>query len=268
MIGVFDSGLGGLTILKELQRVLPEYDYMYLGDSARAPYGNKSQDVIYGYTKDAVDFLFKRGCELIIVACNTASAKALRKIQQEHLPKNYPEKRVLGVIIPVIEGVAEIKGINRVGLIGTRATVESGTYEAELEKLNLNIEIYKQVCPLLVPLIEEGWIKRPETKKILKKYLRPLKDKKIDALILGCTHYPVLIKDIKQIMDKRVYVLNSPEIVAKKLADYLKKHSEIEKKLSKTGKNIFFTTDSAERFKEMSKNFLGKNINKVDKIEL
>ena len=251
MIGVFDSGFGGLTILRGYLDKLPEYDYMYLGDNARMPYGNKSQDVIYGYTKEAVDFLFKKGCEIIIVACNTASAKALRKIQEDYLPKNYPEKRVLGVIIPVVEDTVKIKNIKCVGLISTRATIESGTYEVELKKLAPDIKIYKQACPLLVPLVEEGWVKRPETKKILKKYLRPLKDKNIDALILGCTHYPVLIKDIKQIMGKRVRVLDSPKIVAEKLVDYLKRHSEIEKRLKKNKSITFYTTDDEKRLKEV-----------------
>jgi glutamate racemase len=243
-----------------------------LGDSARAPYGNKSQEIIYGYTKEAVDFLFKRGCELIIIACNTASAKALRKIQQEYLPKSYPDKRVLGVIIPVAEVVADLNNVNRVGVIGTRATVESGTYEVELKRLNSNIEIYHQACPLLVPLVEEGWTGRPETKKILKRYLRPLKNKKIDALILGCTHYPILIKEIERIMGKRVKVLNSPEIVALKLVDYLKRHPEIEEKLGKNpsanGKRLYFTTDDTKRFKEMGKKFLGQEIRGAEKIEL
>jgi glutamate racemase len=280
MIGVFDSGFGGLTILKEFLRKLPEYDYIYLGDNARAPYGNKSEEVIYNYTCEAVDFLFKQGCELVIIACNTASAKALRRIQQEYLPdlpspllsKEGNNKRVLGVIIPVVEEAADIKNIKRAGLIGTRATVESGTYEAELKKLNPDIEIHKQACPLLVPLVEEGWIKRPETKKILKKYLRPLKDKNVDALILGCTHYPVLIKEIGQIMGKRVHVFNSPVIVAEKLANYLKRHPEIDKKLEKNppagGKRIFYTTDNEERFKETGKKFLGQNIDDINRVEL
>jgi glutamate racemase len=272
MIGVFDSGFGGLTILRGFLDKLPEYDYVYLGDNARAPYGNKSEEVIYNYTREAVDFLFRRGCELVIVACNTASAKALRRIQQEYLVQSYSTKRVLGVIIPVAQAAADIKGASRIGIIGTRATIESGAYEVELKKLNPQTEIFKQACPLLVPLVEEGWIKRPETKKILKKYLRPLKDKKIDALILGCTHYPVLIKDIESIMGKRVKVLNSPVIVAEKLADYLKRHPEIESGLGKNplsgGKRLFFTTDDEKRFKEIGKRFLGEDIKEVRKIRL
>ena len=168
MIGVFDSGLGGLTVLKSFLRVLPDYNYIYLGDSARAPYGGRSQDTIYGYTKEAVDFLFAHGCELIIIACNSASAQALRKIQQEHLPKKYPGKNALGVIRPLVEEVARDKNINRVGVIGTRATIESCAYKTELKKLNSDLEIFQTSAPLLVPLIEEGWSKRSETKKFLK----------------------------------------------------------------------------------------------------
>lgn len=268
MIGVFDSGFGGLTVLKEFLNKLPQYDYIYLGDNARAPYGNKSEEVIYNYAREAVDFLFKEGCELIIIACNTASAKALRKIQQEFLAESYPDKRVLGVIIPAVEAAAELNNLKRMGLIGTRATIESKTYEKELNNLRQDIIIYSQFCPLLVPLIEEGWAEKSETKKILKKYLRPLKEKKIDALILGCTHYPILAKEIKQIMGKRVKVLDTPKIVAEKLADYLKKHPEIERKLSKNGKRLFYTTDSVARFKEMGEKFLGREIGDVKRIEL
>lgn len=267
MIGVFDSGFGGLTILKEFLSQLPEYDYIYLGDNARAPYGNKSEGVIFDYTKEAVDFLFKEGAELIIIACNTASAKALRKIQKEFLPFNYPKKRVLGVIIPIAEVIAELKPL-RIGVIGTKVTVESGIYEAEIKKLFKEPIIYSRACPLLVPLIEEGWAKKVETKRILKKYLRPIKEKKIEALILGCTHYPILFKEIKEIMGKRTKIFDSPQIVAEKLNNYLNRHPEIEKKLNKNRKRLFYTTDSSEKFKEMGKRFLGGEIRDVKRIEL
>jgi len=284
MIGVFDSGFGGLTILKQFLKQLSQYDYIYLGDNARMPYGNKSQEVIYNYTKKAVDFLFKQGCELVIIACNTASAKALRKTQQEWLPEHQPEKRVLGVVIPVVEEAVEIEG-GRIGVIGTRATIESGVYEQELNKLKPDLEaeplrnetfrrgsasygIYQQPCPLLVPLVEEGWLKKPETKMILKKYLRPLKQKKIDTLILGCTHYPFLIKDIQRIMGKNCRVLDPPKIVAEKLRDYLKRHPEIESKISKNQELLFYTTDDAKRFKQFGEKFLSKGIKKVKRVEL
>ena len=287
MIGVFDSGFGGLTILKQFlseeenynegedcnprlhcNNFLQQYNYLYLGDNARAPYGNKSQDVIYNYTKEAVDFLFKQGCELIIIACNTASAKALRKIQQEWLPKHQPDKRVLGVVIPIAEQAVKLSRFNRIGIIGTRATIESGVYEQELNKLKTGLEIYSQACPLLVPLIEEAWLKKPETRMILKKYLRLLKQKKIDTLILGCTHYPFLIKDIQRIMGKNCQVLDSPKIVAEKLKDYLLRHPEIENKISKNKERLFYTTDDPARFKQFGEKFLGKEIKKVKRAEL
>jgi len=269
MIGVFDSGFGGLTIVGALHATpLREYDYIYLGDSARTPYGNKSQEVIYSYTEQAVDFLFQQGCELIIIACNTSSAKALRKIQQQWLPKHQPGKRVLGVIIPVCEEAVKITRFSRIGIIGTRATVESRVYDQELTKLRQDLQIFSQACPLLVPLVEEGWIGKPETNKILKKYLRSLKEKKIDSLILGCTHYPFLIKDIKRIMGKNCQVLNSPQIVAEKLADYLARHSEIEQKLGQQNKRIFYTTDNPDRFKQFGERFLGEEIKEVKRIEM
>ncbi len=263
-IGIFDSGYGGFTILKAFlnSKKLSTYDYVYLGDNARAPYGNKSKKVIYKYTKQALDFLFKQGCELIIIACNTASAKALRKIQQEYLPEKYPEKKVLGVVIPIIEDITESKA-QKVGIIGTRATIESHIYKKELEERGINKKIFEQAAPLLVPLVEESWIGRPETNKILKKYLRPLKNKKINILVLACTHYPFLIKDIKRIIGKNCQVLNTPEIVMRKLEDYLKRHSEIENQLDKNKKIIFYTSDNIDYFKEFYKKFLGKNIKPI-----
>ena len=267
MIGIFDSDFGGLTILKELVKQLPQYDYVYLGDNARAPYGNKSQEVIYNYTSQAVDFLFKQACQLIIIACNTASTKALRKIQQDWLPKHQADKRVLGVIIPIAETAASSSRFGRIGVVGTRATIESGVYDIELSKLKTGLKTYNQACPLLVPLIEEGWLKKRETKMVLKKYLRPLKAKRIDALILGCTHYPLLIKEVQKIMGKNCRVLDSPNIVADKLKDYLERHQEIDIKLGKQGQRIFFTSDNPEKFRQFSLKFLDIKINEVKKID-
>ncbi|MDD5071674.1 MAG: glutamate racemase [Patescibacteria group bacterium] len=272
MIGVFDSGFGGLTILKAFLGRLPAYDYIYLGDSARAPYGNKSPELIYKYTEEAVDFLFKKGCELIVVACNTVSAEALRQIQQKWLPGNYSTGRVLGIIIPIAEAVAEeVKKSpkrNRVGIIGTRSTISSGAYNRELEKLSFDLEILSQACPLLVPLVEEGWTKNRETKMILRHYLRPLKLKKIDYLILGCTHYPILFQDIKKAMGKRCLVFDSPKFVAEKLEDYLKRHPEIEGKIGRNKKRIFYTTDDPQRFKDLGEKFLGQEMKKIEKVNL
>ena len=268
MIGVFDSGLGGLTVLRAFLKHLPQYDYLYLGDNARAPYGNKSLEVIYEYTRQAVEFLFARGCTLIILACNTASAKALRKIQQEWLPLHDPDRRVLGVVIPLAEVGVQVTRYGRIGVIGTRATIETKVYQQELDKLSSDLRGYGLACPLLVPLVEEGWVGKPETHRILKKYLRPLKDRKVDTLILGCTHYPFLQKDIERIMGKNCKVLDGPGIVADKLEDYLRRHPEIETRVSRTGKVTYFTTDDPERFKRFGEKFLGQSIRAVEKLTL
>jgi glutamate racemase len=268
MIGVFDSGVGGLTVLKSFLRDLPDYDYAYLGDNARTPYGNKSLEVIYEYTRQAVDFLFSRGCILIILACNTASAKALRRIQREWLPTHYPERRVLGVVIPLAEAGVEVTRYGRIGVIGTRATIESKVYDQELNKLKTGLKVCGLACPLLVPLVEEGWVGKPETNMILKKYLRHMKSQKIDTLILGCTHYPFLLNDIERIMGKNCKVLNGPDIVSKRLSDYVHRHSEIESRVSKNGRLQFFTTDDPIRFRLFGEKFLGQKITKVDRITL
>lgn len=270
MIGIFDSGLGGLTITRELIKKLPEYNYIYLGDNARAPYGNKSAGLILNYTIEAVDFLFKQGCELIILACNTASSEALRKIQQEWLPKNYPTKRVLGVIIPVAEEVAEtvINYKQKIGIIGTKATISTGAYDREIMKLNPDLKLASLSTPLLVPLIEEGWINRRETKMILRQYLRRLKKEKVKYLVLGCTHYPFLMKQVQEIMGKACKIFNSPQIITDKLQDYLNRHPELELKLKKNGQIRFCTTDEIENFKKLGEKFLGKEMKEVSKVEL
>lgn len=268
MIGVFDSGIGGLTVLRSFLRDLPEYDYVYLGDNARTPYGNKSLDIIYEYTRQAVGFLFDQGCMLIILACNTASAKALRKIQQQWLPSYFPDRRVLGVVIPLAEAGVEVTRFGRIGVIGTRATIESKVYEQELEKLRGGLKVHGLACPLLVPLVEEGWVGKPETNMILKKYLQRLKDAKVDTLILGCTHYPFLQHDIERIMGKNCKILNGPDIVSQKLKDYLHRHPEIEGRVSRKGRITFFTTDDPGRFKLFGEKFLGQRIARVEKVTL
>ncbi len=267
MIGIFDSGLGGLTVFKEVAGKFPDYRLLYLGDTARTPYGNRSQELIYQFTEQAVDYLLKQGCELVIIACNTASAEALRKIQQEYLPKNYPDRRVLGVIRPVAEAAAEATKNNRVGVVGTRATIASGAYGRELAALKPGIKVISQACPLLVPLIEEGLAKRPETIKILRNYLRPLKQKDIDTLILGCTHYPFLIKPFRQICGKNIIVLDSAKIVADKLADYLDRHPEMEKKIIRGSERKYLVTDVTENFRQIAEDWLGEKIN-LEKIKL
>ena len=268
MIGVFDSGFGGLTVLKAFFRRLPHVDYLYVGDNARAPYGNKSIEVIYEYTRQAAEFLFEHDCVLIILACNTASAKALRKIQQEWLPLHYPDRRVLGVVIPLAEAGVHVTRYGRIGVIGTRATIESGVYERELRKLRSELKVYSLACPLLVPLVEEGWVGKPETNRILKKYLRHLKDRNVDTLLLGCTHYPFLQKDIERIMGKTCNVPDGPEIVAAKLEDYLRRHPEIESRVTKNGRRAFFTTDDPLRFKLLGEKFLTQHLPEVEKLTL
>lgn len=260
MIGVFDSGFGGLTVLEALLGELPQYDFIYLGDSARAPYGGRSQEMIYNYTKEAVDFLFTQGCVLVILACNTASARALRKIQSEYLPARYPGRNVLGVIRPLAEAAAGGKGIKNIGVIGTRATIESRAYEQELNKLNPRLKVISQSAPLLVPLVEEGWQDKPEARQILKKYLRPLKAKQLDALLLGCTHYPVFYDAICRIMPKRCQIYHPGKIIAASLKNYLERHKEYEIMISAEPKRIFFTTDSPAHFRNLAK--------KVSKIEI
>ena len=259
MIGVFDSGFGGLTIFKELVKKLPQYNYIYLGDSARAPYGNRSQDLIFKFTQQAIDYLFKQGCELIILACNTASAKALRRIQREWLPNNYSKRRVLGVIRPTVEEAVTLTKNNQIGVIGTEGTVFSGAFIKEIKKLNSKIKVFQQACPLLVPIIEAGEHDWEGVDLILKKYLTPLIKEKIDTLILGCTHYSIIKDKIKKITGQ-IQLVSQEEIIGPKLADYLKRHPEIEKKLKKSGKRIFLTTDLTNRFQKLGSQFFGQKI--------
>ncbi len=268
IIGVFDSGLGGLTVLNELLKILPGYHYLYLGDNARVPYGNKSSELIYNYTKQAINFLFSRGANLIIIACNTASAEALRSIQQNYLPKNWPDRRVLGVIRPVAEFAAHSQGLHRIGVIGTRATVNSVAYPTEIHKLNKKTKVYQVSAPLLVPIVEEGWEKQQEAKQILKKYLKPLKEKKVEALILGCTHYPFLINEAKRIMGANCLVPHPGNIVAQSLKDYLQRHPELKIVPTKKSSLTFYTTDQPQQFKKLGEKFLKQKIKDIQRVNL
>jgi len=269
MIAVFDSGYGGLTVLKPIMELLPDYDYLYLGDNARAPYGNHSDDNIRTFSEQAVEYLFSQGATLIIFACNTASSVALRYVQQKHSKMLLSEnKRILGVLIPVAEEASKLSRVDRVGVIGTKATINSKVYEKEIHKFNSEIKVYAKACPLLVPFIEEGWHKKPEAISILKKYLKPIKSSNIDALILGCTHYPLMQQEIKRIMGKKVHILPSGEITAKSLKDYLEKHPEIEKTLSKNKKRQFLTTGTPQRFKEFAEKHLGMKIKTPKQVTL
>lgn len=266
-IGIFDSGFGGLAILRDIVKTLPAYDYIYLGDTARTPYGGRSQEIIYKFTEQAVNFLFEKECEIIILACNTASSETLRKIQQEYLPKKYPEKKVLGVIIPAAEETSEKTINNKVGVLATNATVKSGAFERELKKLNSKIQVFQIAAPLLVPLVEAGEHNSEAANLILKNYLTPLIKKNIDTLILGCTHYGILEKKIKKIVGAQIRVISEGKVVAKQLESYLKRHPEIEKKLSKNSKIIFYTTDLTDNFSVSGSKFFGKKISAI-KIDL
>ncbi len=260
MIGLFDSGYGGLTVLKPILELLPAYDYIYLGDNARAPYGNHAPDNIKLFSEQAVRSLLDRGAKLIIFACNTASSVALRDIQKKY-------SKVLGVLIPVAEEAVIATKNRKVGVIGTRATIDSHAYDLEIKKLDKDIAVYSKACPLLVPLIEEGWHEKPEAISIAKKYLDYLKTCHVDTLILGCTHYPLMLKTFRRIMKPRVRILESGNIVAVKLKNYLDRHPEIEKLLTKGKTRTFLTTDDPMRFKDFTEKYLGLKIS-PEKISL
>ena len=259
-IGVFDSGFGGISILRSIVKELPNYNYLYLGDTARTPYGTRSKEIVYEFTKQAVDFMFANNCELIIFACNTASSEALRKIQQNYLPKQYPNKKVLGVLIPAVEE-AVIKTKNkRIGVIATEGTVKSNSFVDEITKLDPKIKVFQNSCPLLVPIVEAGEQNSKATEIILKKYLEPLKKKNIDVLILGCTHYGILENKIKKIIGSKITIISEAKIVPKKLKNYLKKPPEIKEKLGKNKQIIFYSTDLTNKFTLLGSKFFGKKI--------
>ncbi|MCK5730186.1 MAG: glutamate racemase [Draconibacterium sp.] len=268
-IGVFDSGYGGLTVLKALEKALPNHDFLYLGDNARTPYGTRSFDVVYEYTLEAVKYLFNQNCPLVIIACNTASAKALRNIQQLDLPKIAPEKRVLGVIRPSVEKVAEITKNGHVGILGTVGTVVSESYPIELKKWSGgNVKsVVQEACPMWVPIVENNEIETEGADFFIKKNIDIIldKDKNIDTLILGCTHYPLLAKIIRKYVPNNIEILEQGQIVAEKLIDYLERHSEIEDKLTKSGDIKFQTTESVDIFESKASLFLGRNV-KAQKI--
>ncbi len=257
-IGFFDSGLGGLLIFKNVAKKLPGYDYFYLGDTKRVPYGTRSPQAVYQFTKKAVEYLFSQNCQLIILACNTASALALRKIQREYLPGRHPSRRVLGVIIPTVEAALEERKIKRVGILATSSTVQSGAFVKEFKKAGRKIKVFQQAAPLLVPLVESGGLKYAAP--ILKDYLRPLLKKNVETIVLGCTHYPALKNKIRQMVGRKIRIISPDEIIPEKLADYLKRHPEIEKKLTKGGRKVFAVTDLTPNFKKTAGEWLKKKI--------
>jgi glutamate racemase len=261
-IGVFDSGYGGLTILDAIRRELPEYDYLYLGDNARAPYGTHSFDVIYRYTLQAVQYLINKNCALIILACNTASAKALRTIQQRDLPLIKDKKvNVLGVIRPTVEAVPGITKSGHVGILATPATVSSESYVLELEKIAPDLTVFQQACPMWVPLIEAGEHNSEGADYFVEKYLDEIlhKDPKIDTLVLGCTHYPLLKEKIEK-MAKNVTIIAQGELEAKSLKDYMERHPEYREQLSTNGTCTYLTTENADRFSQSASHFLNSPI--------
>ncbi len=263
MIGIFDSGLGGLNILRAIlkNKKLSAYNYLYLGDNLRMPYGSRSPEAVFNFTLEAIKYLFGRGCQLIIVACNTSSALSLRKIQQKWLKKFFPQRRVLGVIRPTVEEVLEKKPeISRLGILATKGTVNSLSYLREFKKIKKEIKVYQQIAPLLVPIIEEGKEGLPCLKGLLKKYLQPLLRKKIESLVLACTHYSLVKKEIREVLPKRIKVFSQDEIIPKKLAIYLNNHPEIERKIGRQGKRIFLATDISFGLKKTAKDFFKEEI--------
>ncbi len=255
-IGIFDSGLGGLTVALSIIRRLPGYDYMYLGDTKRVPYGNRSQDVIHEFTSQALDYLFAHDCQLVILACNTASAEALRKSQQEYLPRLQPDKKVLGVLIPTAEAAIEAVSVGPIGVIATASTVESGSYDRELKRLRPEVQVVQKATPLLVPLVENDGLKYVEP--ILSDYLADLTDRAVGSVILGCTHYCLLKDHVRRIVG--VPVISQDEVIPEKLADYLERHPEIEAKLGRGGERHFRVTDLTDSYYALAQRLTGEPV--------
>ena len=262
-IGIFDSGLGGLIIAKAIRKLMPEYNYVYLGDTKRVPYGNRSHETVFEFTKQAVDYLFKKeNCKIIIIACNTASARALRRIQQEYLAKNFPDRKVLGVLIPTAEECAKFESV---GIIATNGTILSNTFSDEIKKLSKKTKIFQNSAPMLVPLAEEG--EKVLVKPFIEKYLKVFKGKKIEALALGCTHYPFYKNEIRKFFKnsqgpslRKVTVISQDEIIPKKLKEYFKRHPEIENKLSKNKQSKILVTDITKNVEKLTQKWFGKDI--------
>ncbi len=261
-IGVFDSGYGGLTILKELVAALPEYDYLYLGDNARAPYGDKSFEEVYSYTLQSVEWFFNQGCSLVILACNTASAKALRTIQQNNLPLIDPNKRVLGVIRPTSEVIGQLTDSKHIGILGTQGTIQSESYLIEIEKFFPDVKVNQEACPEWVSLVEKNLYASTEADYYVKYHIDEIlsKDAKIDTLLLACTHYPILIDKIKQFTPAGIQIIAQGEIVARSLSSYLYNHKEMETNCSKMGRKKFFTTGDVMDFNEHASLFFGAKV--------
>ncbi len=257
-IGIFDSGYGGLTIYSEIRRLMPQYDYMYIGDNARAPYGTRSFDVVYEFTRQAVNFLFRSGCHLVILACNTASAKALRNIQQLDLPSMDPARRVLGIIRPTVESVGDITKTRHVGVLATEGTIRSMSYPLEIKKLFPDIVVTGRACPMWASLVEADEHLTPGADYFVQRDVEALlaKDPHIDTIILGCTHYPMLLDRVRLFVPENIKLLTQGEAVALSLQNYLSRHTDLEQRCTKGGETIFYTTESDERFREQASRFL------------
>lgn len=268
-IGVFDSGYGGLTILNKIREALPEYDYVYLGDNARTPYGTRSFEIVYEFTLQAVNKLFEMGCHLVILACNTASAKALRSIQMNDLPGIDPERRVLGVIRPTVECIGDITQSRHIGVLATAGTIKSESYPLEIHKLFPDIQVNGIACPMWVPLVENNESQNEGADYFIRKYIDQLlsKDPEIDTMILGCTHYPILLPKIQEYTPKHIRIVAQGEYVAESLKDYLSRHPEMNAKCTKNGSCLFYTTEAEEKFVESASSFLNQQID-VKRISL
>ena len=270
-IGVFDSGYGGLTILKEFISLMPEYDFIYLGDNARAPYGSRSFEVVYEYTLQAVTKLFEMGCPLVILACNTASAKALRNIQMNDLPQMDPNLRVLGVIRPAVEAIGDFTRNGHVGILGTTGTVLSNSYPIELEKWANGkvVKTTQEACPIWVPLVENNEVDSPGTEYFVSKNIHNLlsADPEIDSIILGCTHYPLLLPVIQKFIPEGIQLLEQGKVVSSKLVEYLNRHPEMDQRCSKSGRIKYYTTENVEIFERNAATFIGKSV-KSEKVIL
>ncbi len=261
-IGVFDSGYGGLTILRKIREALPQYDYIYLGDNARAPYGTRSFEIVYEFTRQAVIKLFEMGCQLVILACNTASAKALRSIQQRDLPGWDASRRVLGVIRPTVESIGGVTRSRHVGVLATAGTIQSESYPMEIRKQFPDIKVYGQACPLWVPLVENGEAEGDGADYFVRKYIGKLlqQDARIDTVILGCTHYPLLLPKIRLYMPAGITVVSQGELVADSLKDYLARHPEMDARCTRGGECVYFTTEAEEKFSESASVFLNEEV--------
>ena len=261
-IGIFDSGYGGLTILDRIRQRLPQYDYLYLGDNARTPYGPRSFGVVYEFTRQAVERLFEMGCHLVVLACNTASAKALRTIQQHDLPGWDPQRRVLGIIRPTAEVIGSLTKSRHVGVLATEGTIKSESYRLEIQKLHPDIRVTGIACPLWVPLVENNEMRSPGADYFVRKYIMQMMaaDPLIDAAILGCTHYPLLMEKIQQAMPTTVRIVPQGEYVAQSLHDYLQRHPEMELHCSRQATTRYLTTENPEKFNDQARLFLNEAV--------